>query len=135
MTATEFDFVREKLDTSKGRAILYNIQRMKKFGYEVDSLPYSIKVLLENALRFSGQVPGAGYAARALADWPKTIATEKPFMPYRVLLQDYTGVPLVVDLAAMRDAANQKGMNPTSVNSSVPVDLVIDHSIQVDGWS
>jgi aconitate hydratase len=135
MTFAEFNFVREKLDTPRGRAMIFNIQRMKKFGHDVDQLPYSIKVLLENALRFSGQVPGAAEAALALAGWPKTVGMEMPFMPYRVLLQDYTGVPLVVDLAAMRDAALKTGQDPRSVNSSVPVDLVIDHSIQVDGWS
>ncbi len=135
LTSTEFDLARERLDTSKGRAILYNIQRLKKLGYDVDSLPYSIRVLLENELRFSGKVPGATEAARALANWPNSVGAEMPFMPYRVLLQDYTGVPLVVDLAAMRDAARKKGLDPKSVNSSVPVDLVIDHSVQVDRWS
>src|SRR5208337_4527116 len=63
-----------------------------------------------------------------------SIGKDIPFMPFRVLLQDYTGVPLIVDLAAMRTAGIRKGLNPGVVNSKVPVDLVIDHSIQVDAW-
>ncbi len=108
--------------------------KMKELGYDIERLPYSIRVLLENAARHSEGVHGALEAAHALAQWPKTIDSETPFMPERVLLQDYTGVPLVVDLAAMRDAAKAAGLKPSSVNSTVPVDLVIDHSIQVDAW-
>jgi aconitate hydratase A / 2-methylisocitrate dehydratase len=91
-------------------------------------------VLLENSARHSGKVHGALEAAHRLASWPSSIGEEMPFMPHRVLLQDYTGVPLVVDLAAMRDAAKAAGLDPRAVNSGVPVDLVIDHSIQVDAW-
>ena len=109
--------------------------RLKDRGYEVERLPYSIRVLLENALRHSGRVSGADAAARSLADWHRQQDTELPYMPHRVLLQDYTGVPLVVDLAGMRDAAKATGFDPKKVDSKVPVDLVIDHSIQVDAWS
>jgi len=63
------------------------------------------------------------------------IGKEIAFMPYRVLLQDYTGVPLVVDLAAMRDALKERGINPGNVDTRVPVHLVIDHSVQVDSWA
>jgi aconitate hydratase len=122
------------IDTYRGKAVYYSLQKMKEAGYPVDRLPLSIKVLLENALRFSGTVPGASEAAVALAEWPKHVSSELPFMPYRVLLQDYTGVPLVVDLAAMRRAAKKEGLRPSSVNSQVPVDLIIDHSVQVDSW-
>ncbi len=129
------DFATEKFKTHLGETRLYNVKRLAQLGYKVERLPYSIKVLLENSLRHAGGVAGATEATHALASWPKTIGAEIPFMPYRVLLQDYTGVPLIVDLAAMRDAANEKGYQPKSVNSSVPVDLIIDHSIQVDRWS
>jgi aconitase A len=128
------DRVKEKFDAPSGKASVYNILRMKDLGYEIERLPYSIRVLLENAARHVGRVEGALEAAHQLAQWPKTVDSETPFMPHRVLLQDYTGVPLVVDLAAMRDAARARGLDTDSVNSRVPVDLVIDHSIQVDAW-
>ena len=134
MPLESLDGLREKVDLPSGRASVFNVLKMKDLGYDVERLPYSIRILLENAGRHSGKVHGALEAAHALAQWPKTVDSETPFMPQRVLLQDYTGVPLVVDLAAMRDAAKAAGVNPSSVNSRVPVDLVIDHSIQVDAW-
>jgi aconitase A len=134
MPLESLERIREKLDIPSGKASVYNILRMKELGYDVERLPYSIRVLLENAARHAGKVEGALEAAHALAQWPKTIDSETPFMPHRVLLQDYTGVPLVVDLAAMRDAAKRAGIDTARVNTKVPVDLVIDHSIQVDAW-
>jgi aconitase A len=126
--------LREKIVSPLGPATAYNVLKLKEMGFEVERLPFSIRVLLENAARNSARVHGALEAAHALADWPRSIDSEMPFMPYRVLLQDYTGVPLVVDLAAMRDAAKAAGIQPSMINSKVPVDLVIDHSIQVDAW-
>ncbi len=134
MTLEKIDFIRDKIDTPSGRAEAYNVLKMKDLGYEVEKLPYSIRVLLENLARHSGSVDGALDAAHRLAKWPSSAGEEIPFMPYRVLLQDYTGVPLVVDLAAMRDAAKEANIDPKTVNSGVPVDLVIDHSTQVDAW-
>ncbi|MFI5404757.1 MAG: aconitate hydratase AcnA [Candidatus Gagatemarchaeaceae archaeon] len=134
MPLESLESIREKFEAPSGTATAFNILKMKEFGYDVERLPYSIRVLLENAARHSGKVQGALESAHALAQWPNSIGTETPFMPYRVLLQDYTGVPLVVDLAAMRDAARLRGVDPKKVNSDVPVDLVIDHSIQVDAW-
>jgi aconitate hydratase len=134
MPLESMDGIRERIDLPSGRASVYNILKLKDMGYDIPSLPYSIRVLLENAARHSGRVHGALEAAHALAQWPKSIDSETPFMPQRVLLQDYTGVPLVVDLAAMRDAAKKVGLTVGSINSQVPVDLVIDHSIQVDAW-
>ena len=126
--------MKEKLDVPPGKAEAFNILKMKDLGYDVERLPYSIRVLLENAARHSGKVRGALEAAHSLAQWPRSVDSETPFMPHRVLLQDYTGVPLIVDLAAMRDAARAAGLGPSAINSRVPVDLVIDHSIQVDAW-
>jgi len=134
MALETFETLEEGIDTPLGKAAAFNILKLRDMGYEVERLPYSIRVLLENAVRHVGRVPGALEAAHALARWPKSIDSETPFMPQRVLLQDYTGVPLVVDLAAMRDAARRKGLSTSSINSRVPVDLVIDHSIQVDAW-
>jgi aconitate hydratase len=128
------EFVREKFTVEAGEAAAFNILKLKDLGYDVERLPFSIRVLLENATRHSAKVHGALEAAHSLAQWPGSAGEETPFMPYRVLLQDYTGVPLVVDLAAMRDAAKADGLNTGRINSMVPVDLVIDHSIQVDAW-
>jgi aconitate hydratase A / 2-methylisocitrate dehydratase len=97
--------------------------------YDVARLPYSLKVLLENLLRH-GQDEGAEAVARWVAgDEP---STEIAYTPARVLMQDFTGVPAIVDLAAMRDAMDELGGDPTRINPLVPVELVIDHSIQVD---
>jgi aconitate hydratase len=128
------NFIRDRVRTESGSATVFNVLKLKELGYDIEHLPFSIRVLLENAARHSGKVHGALESAHALAQWPKSIGAETPFMPYRVLLQDYTGVPLVVDLAAMRDAASLAGLQTGRINSSVPVDLVIDHSIQVDAW-
>ncbi|HEX2142766.1 MAG TPA: aconitate hydratase, partial [Candidatus Limnocylindria bacterium] len=100
------------------------------------TLPYTVKVLLENALRQSASGDGLVSAedVRALASWdPKNPGEyELPFLPARVILQDFTGVPCVVDLAAMRDAVAEMGGDPRRINPLVPADLVIDHSVQVD---
>jgi len=99
-------------------------------------LPYTVKVLLENMLRHAA-LGGSGVGAddvRALAAWDPEQPGEHelPFMPARVILQDFTGVPCVVDLAAMRDAMAELGGDPSRINPLVPADLVIDHSVQVD---
>jgi aconitate hydratase A / 2-methylisocitrate dehydratase len=99
-------------------------------------LPYTVKVLLENALRHAATSPDLVSPAdvRALASWDpvRPGEVELPFMPARVILQDFTGVPCVVDLAAIRDAVATMGGDPSRVNPLVPADLVIDHSVQVD---
>jgi aconitate hydratase len=101
---------------------------------DISRLPFSLKVLLENVLRFED---GRSYTvddAKAIAGWVKEGRSEKevPFRPARILLQDFTGVPAVVDLAAMRDALAKLNGDPRKVNPLVPVDLVIDHSVMVD---
>jgi aconitate hydratase len=101
---------------------------------DISRLPFSLKVLLENVLRFED---GRAYQVRdaqAIADWTKEARSEKevPFRPARILMQDFTGVPAVVDLAAMRDGILKLGGDPRRVNPLVPVDLVIDHSVMVD---
>ena len=97
-------------------------------------MPFSIRVLLENALRFAGRGIVTDDHVRNLAGWKSAGAAqgEIPFMPARVVLQDFTGVPCVVDLAAMRDAMAEMKGNPDRINPIVPCDLVIDHSVQVD---
>jgi aconitate hydratase len=103
-------------------------------GFELTRLPYSLRVLLENLLRREDGVTVPKGDIQALARW-KPVDAERPeiaFMPARVLLQDFTGVPAVVDLAAMRDAMVRLGGDPTKINPLQPVELVIDHSVQVD---
>ena len=129
----KFDFAKGTIDTYRGKADYHDIGKLRELGYDVDRLPYSIRVLLENSLRSSGKVPGASEAVRLLADWPKSVGSDLPFMPY-LLLQDYTGVPLIVDLAAMRNAFARAKRDPKVINSKVPLDLIIDHSVQVDNW-
>lgn len=100
----------------------------------IASLPFSLKVLLENLLRFEDGRSVKADDIRAVAEWlkTKTSTREIAYRPARVLMQDFTGVPAVVDLAAMRDAMRQLNGDPAKINPLVPVDLVIDHSVQVD---
>ena len=102
--------------------------------YDVARLPFSLKILLENLLRHENDLSVRAPDVEALASWdPKAEpATEIAFTPARVLMQDFTGVPCVVDLAAMRDAMANLGGDPSAINPLVPVELVIDHSVQVD---
>ena len=130
-----FDFAVDSIDTYRGKARYYSLGKMKEIGCDLDHLPYSIRVLLENLIRSADKTTGADDAAYKLSQWPKTIGEDMLFMPYRVLLQDYTGVPLIVDLAAMRNAFARRKLDPKTVNSKVPVDLIIDHSVQVDSWN
>jgi aconitate hydratase len=101
---------------------------------DVSRLPFSMKVLLENLLRFEDGVTVTTADVQALIDWQKnpTSDAEIQYRPARVLMQDFTGVPCVVDLAAMRDAMTKLGGNPEKINPLVPVHLVIDHSVMVD---
>ncbi|WOL09715.1 aconitate hydratase, cytoplasmic-like [Canna indica] len=100
----------------------------------IDRLPYSIRILLESAIRNCDEFQVTGKDVEKILDWENTSPkqVEIPFKPARVLLQDFTGVPAVVDLACMRDAMKRLGSDPNKINPLVPVDLVIDHSVQVD---
>jgi aconitate hydratase len=113
----------------------YSLTALARAGFPgVERLPYSLKILLENLLRREDNALVKGDDIRALASWDprKTGEKEISFMPARVLLQDFTGVPCVVDLAAMRDGIVALGGDPDKVNPLQPVELVIDHSVQVD---
>jgi aconitate hydratase len=104
--------------------------------FDVARLPYSLKVLLENVLRLEGGSSVTAADVEAIASWDADAkpSAEIPFQPARVLMQDFTGVPAVVDLAAMRDAMAEIGGDPEKINPLVDVDLVIDHSVQVDAF-
>jgi aconitate hydratase len=116
----------------------YEIFRLDALAdrFDVGRLPYSIKVLLENVLRLEDGVGVTPAAVEAIAGWDAAAepSVEIPFQPARVLMQDFTGVPAVVDLAAMRDAMAEIGGDPEAINPLVDVDLVIDHSVQVDAF-
>lgn len=100
----------------------------------IDSLPYSVRILLESAIRNCDEFNVLSSDVEKILEWVKNAPkdVEIPFKPARVILQDFTGVPAVVDLAAMRDAIKRLGGDPTKINPLCPVDLVIDHSVQVD---
>ncbi|HKV07948.1 MAG TPA: aconitase family protein, partial [Thermoanaerobaculia bacterium] len=120
-----------------GRTVhIARLDALEKRGWSLARLPYALRILLENLLRREdGEVVTAA-EIEALANWdPKAVPSrEIAFMPARVLLQDFTGVPAVVDLAAMRDAMVAMGGDPKRINPLQPVELVIDHSVQVDEY-
>ncbi len=118
-------------------ATCYRLLELERQGLaRLDRLPFSIRILLENALRHAGRGIVTPDHVRHVASWSPAYraATEIPFMPARVVLQDFTGVPCVVDLVAMRDAMARLGGDPGRINPVVPCDLVIDHSVQVDHY-
>jgi len=124
---------KQKMDVQQ-RPTIWNINVLEKEGLaKVSKLPITIKILLENMLRnYDGKVV-TEEDVMAVANWsPSGSEKELPYKPARVILQDFTGVPLVADLAAMRDAVKKLGSDPKRVNPIVPVELVIDHSVQVD---
>jgi len=110
------------------------IYRLDAVSDRLHELPFTVKILLENVLRHSATGSAGEADVAALAAWRPGLDAdiEIPFMPGRVLLQDFTGVPAVVDLAAMRDAMAELGGDPARINPLVPASLVIDHSVQVD---
>ena len=114
---------------------IYSLEKLEeRYGVSISRLPFSIRILLENVLRnFDGETVTEQHV-ESLANWDPSNAEAKeiPYNPARVILQDFTGVPCVVDLAAMRSVVEKKGGDPSLVNPIVPVDLVIDHSVQVD---
>ena len=116
----------------------YEIFRLDALQQRFDTarLPYSLKVLLENALRLEDGHSVTAANVEAIAGWDAAaeLSVEIPFQPARVLMQDFTGVPAIVDLAAMRDAMDELGGDAARINPLVPVDLVIDHSVQVDAF-
>jgi aconitate hydratase len=125
---------RARLETAAGAVEFVDLDALRRQGLcDPRQLPYSLRVLLENALRHARRSDDAAVAA--LSRWVRgSPAGEIDFSPSRVLLQDLTGVPAIVDLAAMRDAVQRRGGSADVVNPLVPVDLVIDHSVQVDAW-
>ena len=137
MSAQDPFAARQVLKTQAGPVTIWRLSALAKAGLgAVDRLPYSLKVLLENLLRHVDGFQVTADDVRRLAAWEAKApaAVELPFTPARVILQDFTGVPCLVDLAAMRSGLARAGGDPTRINPLVPCDLVIDHSVQVDAY-
>ena len=133
--ATNSFGARSTLSVEGNNYTIYRLEALEKRGVSLARMPYSIKVMLENVLRREDGVIVTSGQIEALAKWNgKGGEREISFMPARVLLQDFTGVPVVADLAAMRDAIKKLGGDPAKVSPLQPVDLVIDHSVQVDSF-
>ncbi|MQA99631.1 MAG: aconitate hydratase AcnA [Actinobacteria bacterium] len=126
---------RSTLETSSGKVDYFRLGALQDSGLaDLDGIPMTVKILLENLLRYSGSRFVNEDDITGLAVWGRKPIDDRefPFAPARVILQDFTGVPAVVDLAAMRSAIQREGGDPSKVDPLVPVDLVIDHSVQVD---
>jgi aconitate hydratase len=127
---------RGELQVGGERHRIARLEALEKAGLPVGRLPYALRILLENLLRYEDDTTVTAADIEALAKWDAGAvpATEIAFRPARVLLQDFTGVPAVVDLAAMREAMRALGSDPGKINPLQPVELVIDHSVQVDAY-
>jgi aconitate hydratase len=126
---------RTTLKTGSADVGLYSLKTLdENVDGDVFSLPFSIRVMLESLLRTAGGKFVSKEAVEAVADWPESVGGELAYLPARVVMQDFTGVPAVVDLAAMRSAMANVGGDPSRINPLVPTDLVIDHSVQVDAF-
>ena len=128
---------RTKLEYSSGSIDYFSLKKLEEQGFkDLAKMPFSIRVLVENMLRNEDGKTITANTVKAILGWSAKKRREipLPYMPARVLLQDFTGVPAVVDLAAMRDAAKKLHGDPLKVNPQLPVELVIDHSIQVDSF-
>ncbi|MBX3047128.1 MAG: aconitate hydratase AcnA [Anaerolineales bacterium] len=132
---TDFFNTRSTLTVGPKTYTFYSLRKLEAAGLtRLDKLPFSMRIMLEAALRGCNNVDILEQDVRNLAAWQPRVEQRgaMPFKPARVLLQDFTGVPTIVDLAAMRDAVAKLGGDPKKINPQVPVDLVIDHSVQVD---
>ncbi|MDI6403087.1 aconitase family protein, partial [Balneolaceae bacterium ANBcel3] len=127
--------IKKQLETPSGTYGYYSLKELEKQGHAISKLPFTIRILLENALRNYDDFAVKKEHIETLLNWsPKGVPSEIPYKPARVLMQDFTGVPSVVDMASIRsESARKKGAEFASgINPQVPVDLVIDHSVQVD---
>src|SRR5499427_7687271 len=125
---------RASLKSGSKAYTIFRLPALAAKGLNLNRLPFSLKILLENLLRREDGVNVTAEDVEFLAKWDATAepSREIAYMPARVLMQDFTGVPAIVDLAAMRDAMKQLGGNPEKINPLQPAELVIDHSVQVD---
>ncbi len=125
--------IRKNLTLNNKQYSYYSLSELCKQGYPIEKLPFSIRILLENALRNFDDFSVTKEHIETLLNWqPQASDKDIPFKPARVLMQDFTGVPAVVDIASLRAEFARKGKNPDVINPLIPVDLIIDHSVQVD---
>lgn len=131
----DFKFALKTLKTAQAEVLYYSLPALEEAGLgRISNLPFSVRILLESVLRMQGHPAYAAAHVTGLAAWKPGTAekTEYPFLPARILLQDFTGVPCVADLAALRSAMQRAGRDPARIEPQIPVDLVIDHSVQID---
>jgi aconitate hydratase len=125
--------IKKLLTTKNGTFTYYSLPELEKQGHNIGNLPFSIRILLENALRNFDDFAVTKENIETILHWEPTASDKDiPFKPARVLMQDFTGVPAVVDIASLRAEIARKGKNPDEINPLIPVDLIIDHSVQVD---
>lgn len=125
--------IKRLLTTKNGTFSYYSLQEMENQGFNIKKMPFSIRILLENVLRNFDDFAITRENIETLLGWkPEPSDKDIPFKPARVLMQDFTGVPAVVDIASLRAEVARRGKNPDEINPLIPVDLVIDHSVQVD---
>lgn len=125
--------IKRLLTTKNGTFTYYSLTELEKQGHRISKLPFSIRILLENALRNFDDFAITKDNIETLLQWQPVVSDKDiPFKPARVLMQDFTGVPAVVDIASLRSEIARKGKNPNEINPLIPVDLIIDHSVQVD---
>ncbi len=125
--------IKKTLQTPQGELAYWSLEELQSQGYGIKKLPFSIRILLENALRNFDDFAITKENLETILNWkPASSDKDIPFKPARVLMQDFTGVPAVVDIASLRAEAVRKGKDPNEINPLIPVDLVIDHSVQVD---
>src|SRR5690554_3829205 len=124
---------KKTLNTSNKKLTYYSLSELEKAGHNIKKMPFSIRILLENALRNYDDFSVTKKHLETILNWdPKGSEDDIAFKPARVLMQDFTGVPAVVDIASLRAEATRRGKDATKINPLIPVDLVIDHSVQVD---
>ncbi|MEO5909113.1 MAG: aconitate hydratase AcnA [Ginsengibacter sp.] len=125
--------IKKLLNTKNGTFTYYSLPELEKQGHNISKMPFSIRILLENVLRNFDDFAVTKENIETLLNWKPTGSDKDiPFKPARVLMQDFTGVPAVVDIASLRAEIARKGKNPDEINPLIPVDLIIDHSVQVD---
>jgi aconitate hydratase len=125
--------LQKTIDTSSGRFNYFSLAELAKEGRNIGSLPFSIRILAENILRnFNGKSINLNHLESVLSWGSGDENVEIPFLPARVLMQDFTGVPAIVDIASIRSEVERRNKDPKQINPKIPVDLIIDHSVQVD---
>ncbi len=132
MASLPYD-VKDRIRTGMGEFDFFSLRKLEDSGHPVSHLPFSIRILLENAIRSFDNFAITTENIDTILDWqPSPGSSDIPYKPARVLMQDFTGVPAVVDIASLRAEMSRKGRDPHKISPLVPVDLVIDHSVQVD---